>query len=576
MHKITLRFDAQTEAKFRLNDADRVRSQSRIALVAGGMLYAVFGILDHWLVPAVAPDLWVIRYGVVCPLMALFFFCTFADRLKQKVQFLLAVTAIVGGAGIVAMLTLAPAPASYLYYAGLLLVVIYTFAFLGLRFVYGLVMSFLLLILYVCSLPYQEGLTTAVIVNNLFFLTTTIFLSATAGYAAEKNNRRAYLDRVELESLNLVYTEQNQSLALLNAELEEKHGELALNNRALGEANRALADSMERVQLIFAALSDALPGTILEDRYRLDEKIGTGGFGTVYRATDLENKQTVAVKVLKPSTLGEPVKALERLRIEGISGLKIKHPNCTEVLDFGIASGQIAFLVMTYLSGNDLTAVLHHCGRLNAEIVLKILQGVIRGLEAAHAQGVIHRDIKPSNIFLHTDGHAVTPVLLDFGIAKLIEGTHPLGGVTVTEAGGLVGTPIYMAPEQVLGEPIDTAVDIFSFGLIAYELLSGLRPWASDGEDFSWSAILRRADSMPIELMSLNESIPPTLSQVVMACLARAPDERPTAAELVDFLETLNLDAFDEYELPSGLVAHEADGTRPLHPLLTKTLQLSP
>lgn len=266
------------------------------------------------------------------------------------------------------------------------------------------------------------------------------------------------------------------------------------------------------------------PGTILESRYEIQERLGGGGMGTVYKAYDREVDRFVAVKVIRPDLAGSP-EILSRFKQELILARKVTHKNVIRIFDLGRASG-IRFITMEYIEGQDLRSLVKQRGTLPFEESVEIVQQVCLALEAAHNEGVVHRDLKPQNIMVDAQARVL---VMDFGIARSV------GGEGMTATGGLIGTPEYMSPEQVKGEHVDGKSDIFTFGIIFYELLTGKMPYpAKTAQQSMYRRTLERAIP-PIESDS---SIPRFLSDVVSKCLEINPQNRyQTARELWADLE---------------------------------------
>ncbi len=268
------------------------------------------------------------------------------------------------------------------------------------------------------------------------------------------------------------------------------------------------------------------PGAVLAEKYLLEDKLGTGSFGTVYRGKHLSLQQAVAVKVLQTS-LAPASEALARFRREGISACRVRHPNAVSVLDFGITATGVAYLVMELLEGRSLADELKEKGTLTPLRCARILDPICNVLAEVHAQGMVHRDIKPANIFIH-DGHAGEIVkVLDFGIAKLV------GDVTneehLTVEGSILGTPTYMAPERFSNENYDGRADVYSLGVLLYRMLGGRTPFQS--RDLMALAMQHLRET-PRSLRELNPMVTPELEAVVMATLSKSMHDRPSAAEL--------------------------------------------
>jgi serine/threonine-protein kinase len=208
----------------------------------------------------------------------------------------------------------------------------------------------------------------------------------------------------------------------------------------------------------------------LAGRYRLDRTLGEGGMGTVYAATDLALEREVAVKLVREDLVASPF-ARERFQRETRIAASFTHPHIVTVHDYGVAPDGRAFIVMEMLRGVTLAERLRREGALPPAHVLAILHDVCAAVGVAHARGFVHRDVKPANIFLVRDDAGERAKVLDFGIARLLAPGAADG--TSTWAGALVGTPRYMAPEQLRGEPVSTAWDVWALTMVAFEMLSG-------------------------------------------------------------------------------------------------------
>lgn len=286
--------------------------------------------------------------------------------------------------------------------------------------------------------------------------------------------------------------------------------------------------------------AQALPGTVLVGRYRLDTLIGGGSFGTVFRARHLELDREVAVKVLATSAGTDP-EALARFRREGASACRVQHPNAVAVLDFGVNPGGVAYLVMELLQGHSLEKELEDKSRLTPRRCAEIVVPVCYALAAAHAAGVVHRDIKPSNVFLHQTPQGEVPKILDFGIAKM-SGEAAIGQ-SLTVDGSLLGTPAYMAPERFRRGPYGTKSDIYSVGAMLYEMLSGRLPFIpSSADPLALVAMQAEEDPPPLRVRCPEAS--PALAGLVNTALNRNPDVRPSADVLARRLALVVADPF--------------------------------
>ncbi len=224
-----------------------------------------------------------------------------------------------------------------------------------------------------------------------------------------------------------------------------------------------------------AALTSADPwlGRVIDNRYRVGERIGTGGMGVVYRVEHLHLGKTAAMKVLSPDTAAKP-EMLRRFRLEAQSVSKLNHPNIVQTFDFGQCDGAF-YLVMEYIKGDDLAALLRREGPWSFARAARLFIQVCSGLTEAHDAGIVHRDLKPENLMVvnRRDGTEHVKVL-DFGLAKLRERAD---GAGISTGGQVLGTPYYMAPEQVRGERIDARADIYSLGATLYRVLTGEPPF---------------------------------------------------------------------------------------------------
>ncbi len=274
--------------------------------------------------------------------------------------------------------------------------------------------------------------------------------------------------------------------------------------------------------------AQAVPGTVLAGRYRLESLIGGGSFGTVFRARHLELDREIAVKILATSAGTDP-EALARFRREGISACRVQHPNAVAVLDFGVNPGGVAYLVMELLHGHSLEKELEDRGQIPPHRAVEIAVPVASALAAAHAAGVLHRDVKPSNVFLHQTPQGEVPKILDFGIAKVV-GEAAIGQ-NLTVDGSLLGTPAYMAPERFRRGPYGPKSDVYSLGAMLYEMLSGRLPFVPSSAD-PLALVAMQAEEDPPPLRLRCPDVSPALEGLVRSALNRNPDSRPSAEEL--------------------------------------------
>ncbi len=260
-----------------------------------------------------------------------------------------------------------------------------------------------------------------------------------------------------------------------------------------------------------------IPGTLLGGRYRIIGLLGRGGMGEVYRATDLTLGQSVALKLL-PEAAAEDEHLLERFHGEVRVARQVSHPNVCRVYDIGEAEG-LPFISMEYVDGEDLSSLLRRIGRLPSDRALETARGICAGLAAAHSKGVIHRDLKPQNIMMNKRGEIM---IMDFGLAAL---TDQLSGGEARN-----GTPAYMSPEQLKGTDVTAKSDIYSLGLVLYELFTGRRPFESS----SVQGLIERQESAQITSMSsISADIDPAVEKAIRRCLDPDPNRRPATALLV-------------------------------------------
>jgi CheY-like chemotaxis protein len=290
--------------------------------------------------------------------------------------------------------------------------------------------------------------------------------------------------------------------------------------------------------------AQAGPGTVLGGRYRLEQAIGGGSFGTVFKARHLELGRDVAVKVLATSAGADP-EALVRFRREGASACRVQHPNAVAILDFGVTDTGVAYLVMELLQGHSLEKEIEDHGPLGAVRCAEIVVPVCAALAAAHRAGVVHRDIKPSNVFLHTTPVGEVPKILDFGIARLV-GEQAMAQ-KLTLDGSLLGTPAYMAPERFRRGPYGPKSDVYSIGVMLYEMLTGRLPFMTASAD-PLALVAMQAEEEPPPLRALNPAVPPAVETLVRQALSRDEKDRPAADVLARRLAMAVADPFTPLE----------------------------
>jgi serine/threonine protein kinase len=270
--------------------------------------------------------------------------------------------------------------------------------------------------------------------------------------------------------------------------------------------------------------ANAPGGRVIEGKYRLDAHIGAGGMGTVYRATRLLIGDAVALKILHPELVSDE-QAAERFRREAQAAARLKHTNAVSVYDFGITQDGLVYLVMELVEGESLRDMIKRQGPLPLAAAVEITRQVCAALDEAHGRNIVHRDIKPDNIIVNTTPKGLRVKVLDFGIAR-IRDVAP-AAASLTQTGTMVGTPRYMSPEQCLGEEVDGRSDIYSTGVVLYEMLAGTVPFNSPTPT---AVVVQHVTQQPPPLRAINMSIPASVEAVVLHALEKRRDARPQTA----------------------------------------------
>lgn len=272
------------------------------------------------------------------------------------------------------------------------------------------------------------------------------------------------------------------------------------------------------------------PGATFAGRYEVKELLGAGGMGVVFKAVDRELQETIAIKTLKKEFVEQDPTALERFRSEIRLARRISHRNVVRTHDIG-EHGGVYFITMEFVEGRSLKELIRARGRLPLPVALSVGKQLARALEVAHEQGVIHRDIKPHNLVVEPDG---VLKVMDFGIARLAARPDRSG---MTQTGMIVGTPEYMAPEQVTGGDVDHRIDIYAAGGVLYECLTGRPPFVAET---SYQLVAKLLEETPPHPQTLAPDVPAALDALVMAMLAKDPADRPpTALALHDALAAI-------------------------------------
>ena len=254
-------------------------------------------------------------------------------------------------------------------------------------------------------------------------------------------------------------------------------------------------------------------GQIYGNRYRLVDRIAIGGMGEVWRAHDEVILRDVAIKILKPEFMGDPG-FLERFRVEARHAARVDHVGIADVYDYGEGSGS-AYLVMEIVAGDSLARIIEKRIRLTEIEVLSIVEQTAKALHAAHEDGLVHRDIKPGNLLITPSGKVK---ITDFGIARVAD------QVALTATGQVMGTVQYLSPEQATGKPATPSTDIYSLGIVAYEALTGRRPFT--GESQMVIAMAQINDKPP----AIGDDIDKRVQELILSCLAKKPNQRPGSA----------------------------------------------
>ncbi|MEO6878469.1 MAG: protein kinase, partial [Gemmatimonadaceae bacterium] len=268
---------------------------------------------------------------------------------------------------------------------------------------------------------------------------------------------------------------------------------------------------------------DPMIGRVIADRYLVLARLGEGGMGRVYLAEHVKMTRQCAIKVMNPSLMHDS-ESLARFAREASSAARILHPNVAAVFDYGEAD-KIVYLVMEYVDGDSLSAILTQDGALNPRRAIDIARQIADGLSAAHELGIVHRDLKPDNVIVtRTRAGNETPKIVDFGIAKALSDSAE---DALTQSGLVIGTPEYMSPEQLLGDPVDARSDIYGLGCILYQMLTGTQPFAAESRE---QMIRRRLHEAPPHVRDVLPDLPRRLDTLIVHMLARSPGDRLASA----------------------------------------------
>ncbi|MCC7380677.1 MAG: protein kinase [Deltaproteobacteria bacterium] len=291
---------------------------------------------------------------------------------------------------------------------------------------------------------------------------------------------------------------------------------------------------------------DPLVGRVIAGKLELLEVLGSGAMGVVYRARHRALDKTVAIKVLSSDAHGDISRA-RRFQAEARAASRLDHPHGVQILDFGEDGPDgLLYIAMELLEGEDLQAVLKREGKLEPVRACRIVMQTLAALAAAHEKGVLHRDLKPGNIMLLSrsddegEGHDFIKVC-DFGLAKLLDGVNDASGAPLTKQGTIFGTPAYMSPEQVRGDPLDARSDLYACGVILYRMLTGQLPFTGDA---AWGLLMKHLTEPVVPPRQIAPELPPELEAIVLKSLEKTPEARfQTAREMRSALKTFLRDA---------------------------------
>jgi serine/threonine-protein kinase len=273
--------------------------------------------------------------------------------------------------------------------------------------------------------------------------------------------------------------------------------------------------------------ADPFLGQVVEDRYRIEQLLGAGAIGSVYRAVDRSTNQHVALKIWTTAADNEQIQG--RFLREAMALSTLHHPNIVAVYGYGMF-GASPYVAMEYVDGRTLEYMLSSSQPLDAAVACDIMTQVLQALAYAHGLGVIHRDLKPDNVALISVNNGFVVKLLDFGLAKFLSpADDPMAGSTLTLQGMVMGTPLYMAPEQAAGRAVDARVDVYAAGCMLFEMLSGRPPYAGETN----AEIFRAHMLAPVpDLAALRPEmvVAPELQQLLERALAKVPEERQADA----------------------------------------------
>ena len=293
-----------------------------------------------------------------------------------------------------------------------------------------------------------------------------------------------------------------------------------------------------RTQTMETPREELTTGSTFAKRYTIIEELGKGGMGNVYKASDTELSEKVAIKLINPKIAADK-KTIERFRNELKLARKIRHKNVCQMYDLN-RENEKYYITMEYVPGEDLKSFIRRSRQLSINGAISITRQVCEGLIEAHKHGVIHRDLKPSNIMIDREGNVR---IMDFGIARSLKSK------SITGSGIMIGTPEYLSPEQADGEDIDRRSDIYSLGVILYEIVSGQLPFQGDTP---LSLAVKHRIEKPEDPRTINSHIPESLSRIILKCLEKNREDRyQNASELLTDLNNIDVTVPNtDHEIP--------------------------
>jgi hypothetical protein len=313
--------------------------------------------------------------------------------------------------------------------------------------------------------------------------------------------------------------------------------------------------------------SAQMAGRVIDGKYRIDSVLDHGGMGVVYRATRVMIGDGVALKLLHSDRLQEPG-SRERFQREAQAAARLKHENAVTIYDFGVTTDGLVYLVMELVEGESLAKIIHRQGALPVELCVEAMKQICAAVGEAHRHNIVHRDLKPDNVILRGTGSTMRVKVLDFGIAKLQDSDVS----RLTQTGAVVGTPHYMSPEQCMGQELDGRSDVYSLGVVLFEMLTGRVPFSATTPT---AVVVQQVTQAPPAPCSINPGIPEAVEKVILRALEKKREARPQSAE--DLSRELTAAAETERPpmaetrmgaIPAGS-AGQGQGTQPTTPAET-------